>query len=315
MYPTEGNQNCYYYPYQPNSSSDKYASGLPPYPQALPSRPLSQPQRTPAPGFLDPSWQPPPPPLTFRPSSCNSGANSPNLNLSPYHPNSNTGAPPPASSAAGPLPPLPSPRNLELVPQGHGWAVRDTNNPDGSRNPFMIMTWASDSSVDKAPDLLAYRGSSFIENPIAVARITKFTYHGELEMPALSNNTDIHNDHGTNASKRMIKLKRGHFDSSVGPGGGATWTRDGRHAMKLVLDKNKNSGGGDQNSPTARFEAAPSEKLHRGSGRLEILWEGLGRDQIEEIVLTCMVERERMRRAEQMAKSLVVQGLTGGLAG
>lgn len=70
------------------------------------------------------------------------------------------------------------------------------------------------------------------------------------------------------------------------------WERDGRKGMRLKID----------NQVIAKFGAVDKGKRNRGSGEFEILKDGITTPQLEEIVISCLVERERMRRDGELVE-------------
>ncbi|KAK6214657.1 hypothetical protein LQW54_004165 [Pestalotiopsis sp. IQ-011] len=127
--------------------------------------------------------------------------------------------------------------------------------------PLLTITFSSSSlGDDAAPHLIALRGDA-AGPPIASARFHQWT----------STKTDLEL-HG-----RETKVRR-ELQSSTGLGK-VKWERDGGRGMKLV-----DRGGGKE--VLARFGATDKGKRSRGSGEFEILRDGLGTAQLEEVVVS-----------------------------
>ncbi|KAI1264625.1 hypothetical protein F5Y18DRAFT_389528 [Xylariaceae sp. FL1019] len=157
------------------------------------------------------------------------------------------------------------PKSFELAPKGHTMVVAAD---DGE--PFLTITFASSSLADKVPDLLVFRGTAAGEE-IASAHFSKWMGKSEMHY---------------NGQKTKL---RGSFESSTGLGK-AKWQKEGMRAMKFKLGK----------EVIAKFEAVGSEgkgkgKRNKGNGQFEIARDGLTREQTEEIIVSCLLERERMR--------------------
>ena len=170
-------------------------------------------------------------------------------------------------------------KTLELVPKGHAMAVMTANHAD----TLLTITFASSSSDDKAPDLIVLRGAGAGDEEIASAQFHRWT----------TSKTDLH------INGQRVKVKKD-FESSTGLGK-ARWERDGRKGMKL------SSAG--KKDVLARFEAVGGGKRKKGAGQFEILGEGLSRPQLEEVVVSCLVERERMRRDGELLQGGIEEGI------
>lgn len=157
------------------------------------------------------------------------------------------------------------------------------------RGPLLTITFSSSSlGDDAAPHLIALRGDA-AGPPIASARFHQWT----------STKTDLEL-HG-----RETKVRR-ELQSSTGLGK-IKWERDGGKGMKLV----DRGGGGKE--VVARFGATDKGKRNRGSGDFEILRDGLDTAQLEEVVVSCLVERERMRRAGELVEEGIWELFMAGL--
>lgn len=158
-----------------------------------------------------------------------------------------------------------------------------------SHGPLLTITFSSSSlGDDAAPHLIALRGDA-AGPPIASARFHQWT----------STKTDLEL-HG-----RETKVRR-ELQSSTGLGK-VRWERDGGRGMKLV------DRGGSGKEVLARFGATDKGKRNRGSGEFEILRDGLGTAQLEEVVVSCLVERERMRRAGELVEEGIWELFMAGL--
>ncbi|KAI1080883.1 hypothetical protein F5B20DRAFT_83119 [Whalleya microplaca] len=166
-------------------------------------------------------------------------------------------------------------KTLELAPRGHTMVVTTANGA-----PLLTITFASNSSDDKAPDLIVLRGNG-AGDEIASAQFHRWT----------SSKTDLR-IHG-----QKVRIRKD-FESSTGLGK-AKWERDGRKAMRMKVGK----------EVFARFEAVGEGKRKKGTGQFDILKDGLSRDQLEEIVISCLVERERMRRDGELGGELLQEGV------
>lgn len=181
------------------------------------------------------------------------------------------------SSNSGPS--HPTPRTLELKPQGHSMVCTS------DYGPLLTITFTSDSiGDDKAPHLIALRGNA-AGPQVASARFHRWT----------SNKTDLEMNGQTAKVRKELKSATGL--------GKIKWERDGRKSMKMKADK----------EVIARFGAVGKGKRNRGSGEFEILRDGLGTDQLEEIVVSCLVERERMRRDGELLEDGVWELFMAGL--
>jgi hypothetical protein len=69
----------------------------------------------------------------------------------------------------------------------------------------------------------------------------------------------------------------------------------------------------DRKETLARFGAVGKGRRNKGSGQLDILRDGVTRPQLEEIVVTCLVERERMRRDGELLEEGVWELFQAGL--
>ncbi|KAH9905720.1 hypothetical protein F4778DRAFT_727298 [Xylariomycetidae sp. FL2044] len=169
-------------------------------------------------------------------------------------------------------------KSIELKPRGHTMVA---STADGS--PLLTITFASSSTDEKAPDLIVLRGNG-AGDEIASAQFHK--WHAK---------TDMH------INGRKIKIRK---DFSSGAGlGKARWEKDGRKAMKLI------SRSSSDKEVVARFEAVGKSKMKKGTGQFEILRDGLAREQLEEVVISCLVERERMRRDGELRGELLQDGV------
>ncbi|CAJ2509462.1 Uu.00g144880.m01.CDS01 [Anthostomella pinea] len=93
-----------------------------------------------------------------------------------------------------------------------------------------------------------------------------------------------------------VKIKK-EFESSTGLGK-ARWEREGCRAMRLKAGK----------EVIARFEAVGKGKRKKGTGQFEISRDGLGRNQLEEVLISCLVGSERMRRAGELGGEILQEG-------
>ncbi|KAI1845162.1 hypothetical protein JX265_002754 [Neoarthrinium moseri] len=169
--------------------------------------------------------------------------------------------PPPSQPPPGGCPQS-TPRTLELKPQGHSMVCMSDNGP------LLTITFTSDSIGDnKAPHLIALRGNAAGQQ-VASAKFHRWT----------SNKTDLEMNGQTTKVRKEMKSATGM--------GKIKWERDGRKGMKMKADK----------EVIAKFGAVGSGKRNRGSGEFEILKDWVTTPQLEEIVVSCLVERERMRR-------------------
>ncbi|KAF3000500.1 hypothetical protein E8E14_005380 [Neopestalotiopsis sp. 37M] len=170
----------------------------------------------------------------------------------------------------------PSPRTLELRPQGHTMVC------ESEYGPLLTITFTSNSiGDDKAPHLIALRGNA-AGPQIASARFHQWT----------STKTDLEL-HG-----RATKVRR-ELHSATGLGK-IKWERDGTKGMKLSAHHSGDERSGKE--VIARFGAAHKSKRNRGAGQFDLLREGMSTPQLEEIVVSCLVERERMRRAGELVE-------------
>ncbi|KAK9782746.1 hypothetical protein AB5N19_09329 [Seiridium cardinale] len=173
----------------------------------------------------------------------------------------------------------PTPKTLELKPQGHSMVCAS------EYGPLLTITFTSDSIGDnKAPHLIALRGNAAGEQ-VASAKFHRWT----------SNKTDLELNGQTMKVKKEL-----HSASGLGK---IKWERDGRKGMKLKAGK----------EVTAKFGAIGKGKRNRGSGEFEILRDGLTTPQLEEIVISCLVERERMRRDGELLEDGVWELFMAGL--
>ena len=139
------------------------------------------------------------------------------------------------------------------------------------------MRWAELLAADE----LALRGNA-AGPQIASARFHQWT----------STKTDLEL-HG-----QTTKVRR-EMHSATGLGK-IKWERDGTKGMKLTTAAAGSNGG--RKEVIARFGATHKSKRNRGSGQFDLLQDGMGTAQLEEIVVSCLVERERMRRAGELVE-------------
>ncbi|KAI1344474.1 hypothetical protein F5Y15DRAFT_112738 [Xylariaceae sp. FL0016] len=165
-------------------------------------------------------------------------------------------------------------KTLELAPRGHSMVVTT-----GTGDALVTITFASNSSDEKAPDLIVLRGNG-AGDEIASAQFHRWT----------TSKTEVY------YNGKKIKIKKD-FESSTGLGK-ARWEKDGRKAMKLRVGK----------EVVARFEAVGKGKRKKGTGQFDIMREGMTRNQLEEIVISCLVERERMRRDGELGGEILQEG-------
>ncbi|KAI0150517.1 hypothetical protein GGR57DRAFT_185197 [Xylariaceae sp. FL1272] len=175
------------------------------------------------------------------------------------------------------------PKSFELAPKGHTMVVAADNG-----EPFLTITFASSSLSDNVPDLLVFRGTAAGEE-IASAHFSKFM--GRTKMDYNGNQTKL----------------RGSFESSTGLGK-AKWQKEGLRAMKFKLGK----------EVIAKFEAVGSEgkgkgRRNKGNGQFEIERDGLTREQTEEIIVSCLLERERMRLNGELLQDGVWEVFMAGI--
>ncbi|KAI3325743.1 hypothetical protein HD806DRAFT_491136 [Xylariaceae sp. AK1471] len=164
-------------------------------------------------------------------------------------------------------------KTLELAPKGHSMIVSTSNG-----KPLLTITFASSSSDEGVPDLLVFRGNG-AGDEVASAQFHRW-----------AQKTDLH------YNGKKIKIKKD-FESSAGLGK-AKWEKEGRRAMKLKAGKDV----------VARFEAVGKGKRKKGTGQFEIFRDGLTRNQLEEVVISCLVERERMRRNGELDGEILQEG-------
>ncbi|KAI0475633.1 hypothetical protein GGR56DRAFT_522146 [Xylariaceae sp. FL0804] len=191
-------------------------------------------------------------------------------------------------------PPPGTVKTLELAPRGHSMVV---SNPDGS--PLLTFTFASGSSANGAPDLIALCGDGGGDE-VASAQFHRWT----------TSKTDVHYHHHDNNSgsgsggDTVVRVKK-NFESSTGLGPHARWEKDGRKAMKLLVGGKRGMGmkKKEEAELVARFEAVGAgSKRKKGTGQFDVVRPGLSREQLEEVVVSCLVERERMRRDGEIVK-------------
>lgn len=176
-------------------------------------------------------------------------------------------------------------KTLELVPKGHVMAVATA----GGGETLLTITFASSSSDDRAPDLIVLRSGGLTGDEVASAQFHRWT----------TSKTDLH-IHG-----QKVKINKD-FESATGLGK-ARWERDGRKGMKLLLPADE--GGGKKKDVAARFEAVGTGKRKKGEGQFAILRDGLSRPQLEEVVISCLAERERMRRDGELLQGGIEEGI------
>ncbi|KAI0134246.1 hypothetical protein BJ170DRAFT_609053 [Xylariales sp. AK1849] len=187
--------------------------------------------------------------------------------------------PPPSQPPAGSAAQQPTPKTLELAPQGHTMVC---TTPSG---PLLTITFASDSiGNNKAPHLIALRGNAAGEQ-VASAKFHRWT----------SNKTDLEMNGQTSKVRKEL-----HSATGLGK---IKWEREGLKGMKLKAGK----------EVIAHFKPVSKGKRNKGAGQFDILKDDMTVPQLEEIVVTCLVERERMRRDGELLEDGVWELFMAGL--
>ncbi|KAH8671346.1 hypothetical protein BX600DRAFT_510025 [Xylariales sp. PMI_506] len=263
-----------------------------------------------------------PPPLPMRPAAVTASASAPVLTQ--LAPNAGGGGISPAASASpSPMPspylmpspspsPSLSPRTLELRVHGHFMVCAE---PHAFGTPLLTVTYGAEALGEGSPDMIALRGNA-LGPRLATVRFHRWTtLKAEVDMTASD---------GVSSDGKIKVWKE--FDSVTGLGK-VKWEGDGGKSMKMRAIADKKSKGKDKDkdkdtSPAttvaadgviARFRAASNAKKTSGPGYIELVRDGLTSRQLEEIVISCLVVRERTRRTQETLKEGAVELISQGI--